>query len=59
MAKFYHDQLLMFKWELQNEMKPAADTIIQNWSMAKRMLIVNIQVMNGTTTVMLIHSDQP
>ena len=40
-------------------MKPAADTIIQNWSMAKRMLIVNIQVMNGTTTVMLIHSDQP
>ena len=49
----------MFKWELQNEMKPAADTIIQNWSMAKRMLIVNIQVMNGTTTVMLIHSDQP
>lgn len=58
-AKFYRDQLKTFKWNLQNEMKPAVDTVIQTWMMSNRMLVVNIGVKNGTTTVMLMLSGQP
>jgi hypothetical protein len=58
-AKFYRDQLKTFKWNLQNELKPAADTIIQTWMMSNRMLVVNIGVKNGATTVMIMISGQP
>jgi len=58
-AKFYHDQLQKFKWNLQNEIKPAADTVIQTWRMSNRILVVNIGVKNGATTVMLMLNNQP
>jgi hypothetical protein len=58
-AKFYRDRLKTFKWTLQNEMKPAADKVVQNWMKSGRMLVVMIQVENGTTTVMLMLTGQP
>jgi hypothetical protein len=58
-AEFYRDQLKTFKWNLQNELKPAADTVIQTWMMSNRMLVVNIGVKNGATTVMIMISGQP
>jgi hypothetical protein len=58
-AKFYGDQLPAFKWNLQNEMKPASDNVVQTWMMPKCILTVIIQANNGSTTVTLMLNNQP
>jgi hypothetical protein len=58
-AEYYLDQLKALQWELQNETKPATDTVLQTWGMSNRILVVNIGIKNGATTVMLMFGNRP
>jgi hypothetical protein len=57
-ATFYQDHLLSLEWSLLYESRPDVSTIQQKWMKSNRILAIIIKAENGTSTIMLVQSNQ-